>query len=71
MASAGMGDVLSGMLAALLAQGLTPMAAARTAVCQHALAADRLAEAGQRVVLAGDLIEALRYDFHNPTGSWA
>jgi NAD(P)H-hydrate epimerase len=61
MASAGMGDVLSGMLAALLAQGLTPMAAARTAVCQHALAADRLAEAGQRVVLAGDLIEALRY----------
>jgi NAD(P)H-hydrate epimerase len=61
MASAGMGDVLTGILVALLAQGLTPMAAATTAVCQHALAADRLAEAGQRVILAGDVVEALRY----------
>jgi hydroxyethylthiazole kinase-like uncharacterized protein yjeF len=60
MASAGMGDALSGMLVALLAQGLLPMRAAMTAVCQHALAADRLVAAGQRVVLAGDVIEALR-----------
>ena len=61
MATPGMGDVLSGMLVALLAQGLTPLTAAQTAVCQHALVAQRLAEAGQRVVLAGDVIEALRY----------
>jgi NAD(P)H-hydrate epimerase len=61
MASAGMGDVLTGILVALLAQGLTPVHAATTAVCQHALAADRLVEAGQRVVLAGDVIEALSY----------
>ncbi len=60
MASAGMGDALTGILVGLLAQGLSPIAAANTAVCQHALAADRLVEAGQRVVLAGDVIEALR-----------
>lgn len=60
MASAGMGDVLSGMLAALMAQGLSTVMAANSAVCQHALAADRLSDASQRVVLAGDVIEALR-----------
>jgi NAD(P)H-hydrate epimerase len=60
MASAGMGDVLTGMTVALLAQGLALSDAATTAVCQHALAADRLVDAGQRVVLAGDVIDALR-----------
>ncbi|MGB5397746.1 MAG: NAD(P)H-hydrate dehydratase, partial [Gammaproteobacteria bacterium] len=60
MASAGMGDVLTGMTVALLAQGLTLLDAATTAVCQHALAADRRVDAGQRVVLAGDVIDALR-----------
>ena len=60
MASAGMGDVLTGMVVALLAQGLSLGEAAATAVCQHALAADRLVDAGQRVVLAGDVIAALR-----------
>ena len=60
MASAGMGDVLTGMVVALLAQGLCLSNAAITAVCQHALAADRLVTAGQRVVLAGDVIDALR-----------
>ncbi|HBI14086.1 MAG TPA: bifunctional ADP-dependent NAD(P)H-hydrate dehydratase/NAD(P)H-hydrate epimerase [Desulfobulbaceae bacterium] len=46
MASGGMGDVLSGLLGALLAQGLAPAAAARLGVYLHGLAADRLA--GQR-----------------------
>jgi ADP-dependent NAD(P)H-hydrate dehydratase / NAD(P)H-hydrate epimerase len=41
MASAGMGDVLSGLLAALIAQGVDAPAAARAAVHLHGLAADR------------------------------
>jgi hydroxyethylthiazole kinase-like uncharacterized protein yjeF len=42
MATAGMGDVLSGTLGALLAQGLTPDQAARLGVYLHAKAADLL-----------------------------
>jgi NAD(P)H-hydrate repair Nnr-like enzyme with NAD(P)H-hydrate dehydratase domain len=42
LASAGMGDVLSGVLGALIAQGATPAAAACAAVHLHGLAADRL-----------------------------
>jgi len=61
MASGGMGDVLSGVLGALLAQGLEPGAAARAGVCLHAQAADRAAaEGGERGLLAGDLIPLLR-----------
>jgi hydroxyethylthiazole kinase-like uncharacterized protein yjeF len=60
MASAGMGDVLTGMVVALMAQGQPLLDAATTAVCQHALAAERCVEAGQRVVLASDVIDALR-----------
>ncbi|HPM23037.1 MAG TPA: NAD(P)H-hydrate dehydratase [Phycisphaerae bacterium] len=43
MASGGMGDVLTGLLAALLAQGLDAFAAARLGVYCHGLAADRCA----------------------------
>ncbi len=61
MASGGMGDVLSGVLGALLAQGLTPGEAARAGVCLHARAADReAARHGERGLLASDLIPALR-----------
>jgi hydroxyethylthiazole kinase-like uncharacterized protein yjeF len=42
LASAGMGDVLSGVLGALIAQGATPAAAACAAVHLHGLAADHL-----------------------------
>jgi NAD(P)H-hydrate epimerase len=41
MACGGMGDVLSGVIAALLGQGLTPGEAARQGVCIHAAAADK------------------------------
>lgn len=60
MASAGMGDVLSGVVGALLAQGLGPGAAAAAGTCLHSYAADRAAGAlGQRSLLASDLLEPL------------
>jgi hydroxyethylthiazole kinase-like uncharacterized protein yjeF len=46
MASAGMGDVLTGMLAALLAQGADTQAALLAAVNLHGAAADALVKAG-------------------------
>ena len=46
MASAGMGDVLSGFLGALLAQGFTGEAALALGVHLHGAAADALADAG-------------------------
>ena len=61
MASAGMGDVLCGVIAALVAQGLSPSQAARAGVCAHAAAGDRAARAGgERGLLAGDLVAMLR-----------
>lgn len=43
LATGGAGDVLAGLLAALLAQGLTPFAAASLAVRVHGAAGDRVA----------------------------
>lgn len=60
MASAGMGDVLSGIIGALLAQGLPRSLAARLGVLVHALAGDDAATAGIRGTLATDLLPALR-----------
>ncbi|HHH48878.1 MAG TPA: NAD(P)H-hydrate dehydratase [Gammaproteobacteria bacterium] len=60
MASGGMGDVLTGVIAALMAQGLRGDEAARRGVCLHAAAADRAAGAGQRGLLASDLFPPLR-----------
>jgi NAD(P)H-hydrate epimerase len=42
LATAGSGDVLAGLIAALLAQGLPATTAARLAVYLHGAAADRL-----------------------------
>ena len=62
MATAGMGDVLSGLVGALLAQGLSGGEAARYAVLLHALAGDRAAgQRGQLGLLASDLIEHIGY----------
>jgi NAD(P)H-hydrate epimerase len=56
-----MGDVLSGAIAGLLAQGLTLSEAANLGVTIHAMAGDRAArESGERGLLAGDLMLYLR-----------
>ena len=60
MASGGMGDVLSGVIAALLAQGLSPLDAACLGVCLHGCAADVAAAEGAVGLLATDLMPALR-----------
>jgi NAD(P)H-hydrate epimerase len=60
MASGGMGDVLTGIVAGLLAQGLGLRDAAEAGVCLHAAAGDTAASAGERGLLAGDLVGALR-----------
>lgn len=57
MASAGMGDVLSGVIGALLAQGHGPAAAAALGTCLHSLAGDRAARLhGEVSLLATDLL---------------
>jgi NAD(P)H-hydrate epimerase len=61
MASGGMGDVLSGVIAGLMAQGLTPESAAAAGVWLHAGAADQCARtAGERGMLATDLLPYLQ-----------
>lgn len=60
MATAGMGDVLSGVIAALLGQGLEPTTAAVAGVCLHGCAGDRAAVAGERGMTARDVIVELR-----------
>ncbi len=61
MGSGGMGDVLSGILAALLAQGLPNAEAIACAVCIHGEAADLEAqEFGPRGMLATDLLRRVR-----------
>lgn len=60
MASAGMGDVLSGIIAGLCAQGLTLSKAAALGVWTHAAAGDLVAEVqGERGILASDLINKI------------
>ena len=60
MATAGSGDVLTGIIAALLAGGAEASLAAAAAVLIHAEAGDRAARAGERGVIAGDLIAELK-----------
>ena len=60
MASGGMGDVLTGIVAGLLAQGYGGFDAASTGACLHAAAGDTAARNGERGMLAGDVIAALR-----------
>lgn len=60
MATGGSGDVLTGVLTALLAQGLPPQQAALLGVYAHGLAGDLAAEAvGQMGMTASDLVTYL------------
>jgi hydroxyethylthiazole kinase-like uncharacterized protein yjeF len=60
LATAGTGDVLTGVVAGLIAQGVSPEDAASLGVYVHGAAADLLAERrGMRGMVASDVIEAL------------
>lgn len=60
LATAGTGDVLTGLLVALLAQGLAPYDAARLAAHVHGLAADTIAHArGVLGLAASDLVDGI------------
>jgi hydroxyethylthiazole kinase-like uncharacterized protein yjeF len=66
MASGGMGDVLAGILAALLAQRLSPEEAMKLAVYLHGLVADRIAaERGAIGMIASDIIDGLPAAMHS------
>lgn len=60
MASPGMGDVLAGIIAAFLGQGLSPLDAATAGVELHAQVGDIAAQKGERGMLASDLLAELR-----------
>jgi ADP-dependent NAD(P)H-hydrate dehydratase / NAD(P)H-hydrate epimerase len=60
MASPGMGDVLTGCIAGILAQCRDPWHAARVGVLVHALAGDAAARAGERGIIAGDVARELQ-----------
>lgn len=59
MASPGMGDVLTGVIAGVLAQGADLASAARTGVLVHATAGDMAANRGERGLIASDLFTYL------------
>jgi NAD(P)H-hydrate epimerase len=59
MSAPGMGDVLSGITVALMAQGFEVSTAAELAVCLHASAADLLVQGKTRGLLASDVVDAM------------
>ncbi|NNF15541.1 MAG: NAD(P)H-hydrate dehydratase [Gammaproteobacteria bacterium] len=63
MATAGTGDVLTGIVAGVYAQQpdeTEALAAARAAVWVHAMAGDRASDRGERGLIASDLLESIR-----------
>lgn len=61
LATAGSGDVLSGIIVALMAQGYSTLQAARLGVWAHGHAADRMYVKGKYTVLAKEISEELAY----------
>ena len=60
MASGGVGDVLTGVIAALLAGGAEPLEASVSGVYYHGLAGDIATEDyGERGIVASDLLQQL------------
>ena len=66
LATAGTGDVLTGIVATLLAQGLAPFDAARTGAYWHGLAGRYAAKHRRVGVVAGDVYEALGFAVPEP-----
>ncbi len=65
LATAGTGDVLAGLIGALLAQGLSPLQSAQGGVYIHGLAGDRVrAGLGATGLIASDLIRELPRAMH-------
>ncbi|MFQ6677842.1 MAG: NAD(P)H-hydrate dehydratase [Fidelibacterota bacterium] len=65
MATAGMGDVLSGIIGALVSQGVNAFTASQTSVYLHGLAADHLSVSkGYRGLIASDLLNELPNVLH-------
>lgn len=64
MATAGSGDVLTGIITALLAQGLKPMQAAATGMYLHGLAGDLAAAKNQSTIIARDIIAHIPEAIH-------
>ncbi len=66
MATAGMGDVLTGLIAGLLAQGLTLIQAAQVGVWMHAVSAEHYLETHPGwMVRASSVVDHLRVDASN------
>lgn len=61
MATGGMGDVLTGIIASLIAQGLSIGDAAKAGVALHAEAGDKAAAMGERGMMALDVVGELRH----------
>jgi ADP-dependent NAD(P)H-hydrate dehydratase / NAD(P)H-hydrate epimerase len=59
LATAGTGDVLAGMIGALLAQGYDASEAARIGVALHGAAADALRQRGIKRAIASDIVDTL------------
>ena len=60
LATAGTGDVLTGIIGSLLAQGLEPSSAARGGALLHAVAGDVVeAKRGRAALIASDLFEGI------------
>ncbi len=60
MATGGSGDVLTGVIAGLLGQGMDEFEAAKLGVCMHGLAGEAAAlEKGRYSMLAGDIVKSI------------
>lgn len=69
MATAGMGDVLSGVIGGLMAQSIPLNEAVKLGVLVHAMAGDLAAKEGERGMIASDLLPYLRRLMNHSSGA--